>query len=171
MEIADAFKFCPLCGKSFVRVTENYLMCSQCGHKHFINPAPCASAILWSEFGILIVKRKDEPYKGTWQTPGGFIQPNENVYEALKRELKEEVSETAMVDDMIASLKGVYPFNDLDIPFIAIYYRGIIDPEGIIASDDAEEYAWINSENFNQFIITYKNLEQLIEEELKRGNI
>lgn len=41
---------------------------------------------------LLLIKRKDEPFKDKWALPGGFSQPNETLYDAAKRELKEETN-------------------------------------------------------------------------------
>jgi bifunctional NMN adenylyltransferase/nudix hydrolase len=39
---------------------------------------------------ILMIQRKDAPGKGLWALPGGFIEPDETIKEAVLRELEEE---------------------------------------------------------------------------------
>lgn len=39
---------------------------------------------------ILLIKRKNEPYKGCWALPGGYMEINETLEDAVKREVKEE---------------------------------------------------------------------------------
>lgn len=39
---------------------------------------------------ILLIQRKNEPYKGKWALPGGFIETDETVRAGAARELKEE---------------------------------------------------------------------------------
>lgn len=39
---------------------------------------------------ILLVQRVANPYRNHWALPGGFIEPNETTYDAVKREVKEE---------------------------------------------------------------------------------
>ncbi|WP_311195952.1 NUDIX hydrolase [Antarcticibacterium sp. 1MA-6-2] len=41
---------------------------------------------------LLLVQRKNDPYKGKWALPGGFLEEEENLVEGAMRELKEETN-------------------------------------------------------------------------------
>lgn len=47
-------------------------------------------AIVLDNDRILLVKRKNSPYKGYWGVPGGRVEYGERLEEAVKRELFEE---------------------------------------------------------------------------------
>ena len=39
---------------------------------------------------VLLIKRKYPPFKGSWAIPGGFVELEESLEEAVERELMEE---------------------------------------------------------------------------------
>lgn len=41
---------------------------------------------------ILLIERKNDPYKNFWALPGGFIEMDENLIDSIKRELSEETN-------------------------------------------------------------------------------
>ncbi|MEK6916295.1 MAG: NUDIX domain-containing protein, partial [Nanoarchaeota archaeon] len=41
---------------------------------------------------ILLIKRKNQPFQGKFALPGGFVNPNEEFEDAVKRELFEETN-------------------------------------------------------------------------------
>lgn len=54
-------------------------------------PAVTVDAILISKAAtVLLIERGREPFKGTWALPGGFVDMDESLETACKRELEEE---------------------------------------------------------------------------------
>ncbi len=77
------------------------------------NPASTVDLIVEDEEGITLVKRKNEPFKGYWALPGGFLEyGKENLKQAGVRELREETGLCAREEDLI--LTGEYSDQNRD---------------------------------------------------------
>ncbi len=68
------------------------------------------AVILCEDESIALIKRKNDPYKGSWALPGGFVEWGETVESAVVREAKEE---TGLEIDVI-KLVGVYSDPERD---------------------------------------------------------
>lgn len=101
--------------------------------------------------GVLMVRRKNPPFKGQYALPGGFVEIGETVEDAAKRELMEETS----IDAKTLSLVGVYSKPDRDprghTCSIAFLVRA--ENQEAKAGDDAEAVAWIK--NFDGIEIAF----------------
>jgi 8-oxo-dGTP diphosphatase len=68
------------------------------------SPKPTVDAVILGENSIVLVKRRNPPFKGMWALPGGFVECGETVEEAAVREAKEETG----LDVGVVKLLGVY---------------------------------------------------------------
>ena len=50
---------------------------------------------------LLLVRRASRHGRGNWQLPGGFIEPNETIEQAVVREVQEEAGVTAEVEAVL----------------------------------------------------------------------
>lgn len=93
---------------------------------------------------IILVKRKNEPFKGQWVLPGGFLDEGETLVEAAIRELEEETSLK------IKSLEQFKAFGDPGRDprgqTVTVVFLGEVnkDKVSIMAASDAAEVAWHN---------------------------
>lgn len=55
------------------------------------NPVPATVAIVVGPRGILLCRRAAEPYRGTWDLAGGFLEADEPPERGLRREIREEL--------------------------------------------------------------------------------
>lgn len=97
-----------------------------------------------SELEVLLIKRKNEPFKNYLALPGGFVDMDEDLKEAALRELEEE---TGLKNVTIEQFKTFgKPGRDPRGRNITIVFYCIIKdkkPE-TRAGDDASEAIWIN---------------------------
>ncbi len=111
-------------------------------------PAVTADIVVFSFDGthlnVLLIKRGNEPYKGHWAFPGGFLESDETLEEAARRELKEETSLTPK------HFYEVGAFSDLDRDprgrTISVAFASVVRPSQIkaVAGDDAKEARWFD---------------------------
>lgn len=95
---------------------------------------------------VLLIKRDNYPFEGQWAFPGGFVDMDENLENAVKRELAEETS----IENI--ELRQLYTFGALDRDprhrTVSVVYYAIVDKNTdlvkIKAADDARAVKWFN---------------------------
>lgn len=90
---------------------------------------------------VLLIQRADEPYKGCWAFPGGFLNIDETTEQCAIRELEEETG--LKVNDVHQI--GAYSKVDRDPRgrTITVAYLAIIDsPISVLGQDDAAKAEW-----------------------------
>jgi 8-oxo-dGTP diphosphatase len=94
---------------------------------------------------VLLIKRKNPPYKGQWAVPGGFVDlpARETLEETAARELREE---TGLKGIFVEQLKTYgNPDRDPRMRVITVAYYALVpydQVENIQAGDDAAEAEW-----------------------------
>lgn len=78
---------------------------------------------------VLLVKRKNEPYKDLWALVGGALYNNEELLEGVKREIKEKTG-IDNIDIYFSSVFGNVNRSPIK-RMIAITYIGIIDSKRV----------------------------------------
>lgn len=90
--------------------------------------------------GLVLIKRKNEPFKGCWALPGGFVDENETCEEAAVREAKEETGLGVKLLNIERVLSK--PGRDPRGRTVSIVYSAEVAGGELEASDDACEAGW-----------------------------
>ncbi|MFO7677709.1 MAG: NUDIX hydrolase [Thermoplasmatota archaeon] len=100
-------------------------------------PNITVDGIILKDNKILLVKRKNNPFKDKWALPGGFVEYGETTEKAVVREIFEETGLKTTVQNLI----GVYsdPLRDPRGHTISIVYILNITNGEIAAGDDAAD--------------------------------
>jgi ADP-ribose pyrophosphatase YjhB (NUDIX family) len=87
--------YCPDCGAQLgppagpsERVVSQ--TCPSCAAVHYRNAKPCAGALVVRDGRVLLGRRAIEPARGSWDIPGGFLNPWEHPADGAAREVREE---------------------------------------------------------------------------------
>lgn len=80
---------------------------------------------------MLLVRRKDNPGKGKWTNPGGYIGQTELIEQSVIREVLEETGVTTKVKSIV--MLGDYPgrVHNIYIGFLMEYLGGQPQPDEV----------------------------------------
>jgi A/G-specific adenine glycosylase len=96
---------------------------------------------------LLITKRKENGLLGgLWEFPGGKMKSNESPKQAIRREIKEELSITIKTKNLIAQVAHKYSHFSVSINAIHCLYNG-----GSVKLNGPTEYKWIEPSNLSQY--------------------
>ena len=120
-----------------------------------------------------MLKRKEEPFSGKWDLPGGYMNQGETPTEAVVREVKEELGVKSKVD-FINWFPGTAFWKSEVFPVLSHAYLVEIQDEIILNKEENSDYIWqkINDIKYediafdsNQLIVKYlqKNLINFLE--------
>ncbi len=109
-------------------------------------------AIIERDDSIILIKRKNKPFKGSWALPGGFVEYSEKVEDALIREVLEETG--LKVDDM--KFHNVYSEKGRDPRGHVISLCYVVHGSGDVkAGDDAAEARFFSSEELDSVDLAF----------------
>lgn len=99
-------------------------------------------AVTDADYEILLIERRHEPFAGHWALPGGFIEIDEDLEAAARRELHEETGLHAGTLVQIGAFGA--PDRDPRERVISVVYAGFvpIDAPAAMAADDAADARW-----------------------------
>ena len=98
--------------KGLEHVHGRAIHCPSCDLTYFHNVASAVACFVLDEAGrLLTVRRARDPEKGTLDLPGGFVDPEETVDDAVRRELREETGLEATEVRLLFSIPNVYPYS------------------------------------------------------------
>jgi 8-oxo-dGTP diphosphatase len=93
---------------------------------------------------LLLIKRGNEPYAGKWAFPGGFVEIDEELEDAVVRELAEETGLTGVELEQLHTFGRVG--RDPRGRQITICFWGIVDESRsqVKGGDDAAQAKWFD---------------------------
>lgn len=121
------------------------MLCSSCGLEMYFNVAAAVAALIFNPKGeLLFTVRKHDPAKGMLDLPGGFVDNDETIEEALKREIKEELNLDIKESKYLTSVPNIYLYKGLTYRTIDLFFECTVESlDEIIPNDDVADYRFM----------------------------
>jgi 8-oxo-dGTP diphosphatase len=144
----NRFRFCPHCASKLVirpspPPDPDRRACPRCGFVHYGNPAPTVQAWIGRDGSFLALRRAEEPYRGMWNLPGGFVEAGEGGPEAIRREVREETGLEVETLGVIGIYPSSYGDGEEAIPILDIAFRcRELTARELEVSEESSEACW-----------------------------
>ncbi len=135
----SAARFCIRCGTALTLRREDdrqRRVCPVCGWVYYPKPNQASAVAILQGGGVLMVRRKHEPFQGQWTMPSGFLEYGESPEEAALREMREEIGVHVELTGLVDVLMERGDPRGL---CLLVVYTGRIAGGELRAGDDAAE--------------------------------
>lgn len=116
---------------------------------------------------VLLIERALEPFEGTWALPGGFVNMNETLEDAARRELQEETGVQRVF------LEQLYTFGEVNrdprdrIITVAYYALVRLSNHRIKAATDARQALWFGLDDLPNLAFDHHKIVAMAHERLR----
>ena len=124
-------------------------------------PAVTTVALVFVEEGnnysVLLIRRGQEPFKGKWALPGGFVQMDELLETACKRELQEETGLT------VKKMKQFKAYDAIDRDprhrtISVVFFTSLFSKAEVKGGDDAAHAEWFSLSNLPPMAFDHEDI-------------
>lgn len=139
-------RFCPVCGAPTRSVEAGHQRhCDSCGTEHFPRTDPAVIMLITDEHGRALLGRQSAWPQGRYSTLAGFVEPGENLSDAVRREVREEVG--IGVDDVQYAGSQPWPFP---ASLMLGFFGRTTDTELQIDGDEIIEAHWFTRDEITE---------------------
>ena len=136
----------------------------------YARPALAVDCVVFgldADLKVLLIERGLEPFKGSWALPGGFVEMNESLDEAARRELEEETSLKNIFLEQLYTFSA--PDRDpRDRVVSAAYYALVrLSDHRLQAATDAKDARWFDVSELPTLAFDHAEILQMAKERLQ----
>jgi len=138
----EEVRFCPKCGtRTSMELCfgQERPVCPACGFIYFADPKVAVAVMLERDTHILLVRRANEPFRGLWTFPAGFVNAGEDPAQAAARECLEETGLVIAISAILEIRAGREHPRGSDF---VIFYHARLQGGILLAGDDADAADW-----------------------------
>jgi 8-oxo-dGTP diphosphatase len=136
----------------------------------------CIFTIIDGQLRVLLVKRKEFPFKGRWALPGGFLRVGdtaENQGEDLDAAAMRELTEETGLESNRVHIEQFYTFGksgrDPRLRVVSVGYFALVRPDlapFVKAGGDADHATWISVEEIEKHELAFDH-QAIVEKAVK----
>jgi ADP-ribose pyrophosphatase YjhB (NUDIX family) len=144
---AGEIKYCSRCATPVVpqvKFGRERPVCPSCGWTYFADPKVAAAVLVEENGRVLLVRRVNEPHRGLWTLPAGFVDADEDPARAAMRECVEETGLEVALSGILEIRHGREHARGADF---VIFYRAQVTGGQLQAGDDADAVGWFERGN------------------------
>ncbi|HEY5982710.1 MAG TPA: NUDIX domain-containing protein [Anaerolineales bacterium] len=137
-------RYCPRCATKLEQVEQFGRLrpaCPSCGWVYFADPKVATAVLIQDHERVLLVRRSNEPFRGRWTLPAGFVDAGEDPRRAAERECLEETGLTVRATDILDVIAGREHERGAD--FIMVFAATVLSGE-LTPGDDADRAEWFD---------------------------
>jgi len=135
-------------------------MNQECEICKFENPKASVTAIILKDNKLLVLKRNEEPFKGKWDLPGGYMGKGELPEEAIIREIHEELGVESKIT-FIRTVPGYGMWKDKKFPILSHFYLCHIGNQEIKLNKENSEHKWMPLKELDPHNIAFDSNEEM----------
>ena len=98
---------------------------------------------------VLLLKRNDG--NNVWEIPGGKRENNEDIVDALKREVQEETG-LIINEYKLVYVSPIFENHPVLKPFLNIGYLCLVDNSDVVISDEHIDYKWVSVDEISNYL-------------------
>ncbi len=139
------FYYCPKCGGDLrykVYGDRDRLTCSDCGYIFYENPVVGVAIVVLDRDGRILMGRRNSSYcGGMWCIPCGYVEYDEDVFDAAMREFKEETGLDVKIKKVFTVQSN---FHNPETHTVGIWFEAEVVGGELKASEDLDEVGYFD---------------------------
>jgi ADP-ribose pyrophosphatase YjhB (NUDIX family) len=135
------WRFCPRC-RNELRGDAQRVECPECGFVAYASSKATASALVEEGDRVLLARRAQEPFKGRWDIPGGFLEEGEHPLDGLRRELREETGLDVEPLEFLGVWMDRYGGDSTAEATLNFYWTARVAGGEAAPADDVDDLRW-----------------------------
>ena len=159
------FTHCPRCAATTISSANGHrFVCESCHFEYFHNTATAVAALVQWQGKLLLTRRARNPGKDMLDLPGGFVDHNESLEEALSRELQEELALDISHWRYVCSRPNTYQYNGITYKTCDCAFEATLSqqPEITVAEDEISELIWALPADIRLEDIAFPSIRNLV---------